>query len=272
LRNHIWELAIPTYTKVDVSNITEGHKAARQHARVRRAARENQLGAAHSGTGLALVQRERERARFYNADVKAFLKHFPGWTEFTPQITQVCSALRSETLRLFYGSNIFQLRTNNAMRTSNAMDFTDMMRWASTRPQIGLNAMRQIAVEYVKGNILLKSIRLHLLLYLSRGVAVGAPLSDCAKGVPWGVLCFFRLGDNWPAGSVVTVDDDNDFFINLPAAILAKKNEETKRLCGFGDAEEEMTHERLMKIVKAFNFYTWPTEKAAQAALQSREE
>lgn len=260
LRNSIFQLVIPSDLKLDTSKrvtAEESEKARRvaanQFALDRRCDREYWTGKVNNNV---------KRATFYKADVAHYLRtNHSGTISFVPAITQVCSALRQETSNFFYGNNTFELRTSGDMK------YEAVEQWLSSCSQVSLEAMRQIVVSYVqKGGKDYESYSLQLKLNLATGAVEALALPDY-KGRLFGFdyfpvaekRAFALLGNvDWAVDSVGpfggwTGCGPRD--ITVPARALAERSEEVKLLHGFGDDKQEMTRERLMGIMEAFNFY-----------------
>lgn len=255
LRNLIWDFTIPTHQTLiaippsDRRYLSpERHAAARKYACERHRAREAWPAMAPSVRGSS--------AR-YLTDLNAWLE---GKVAATPVITQVCKALREETLRIFYGSNVFKLRTNAHM------EFTEMKKWLGDRPQIGLQAMRRIEVHYTLGgnHQLGRFFSFRLRLDLVTGSVESEsrpPVSAPLQPVP---LASFRhlplISQNtrwrdWAKDAIAWEKSIRRVAISVPLAKLDKQAKSASRRHGFGVEGTKRSCKQLMKIIKTFRVY-----------------
>ncbi|CZT19343.1 uncharacterized protein RCC_05191 [Ramularia collo-cygni] len=292
LKNQIWGLVIPSETTFDASkqaqtleDYTSKCRAAQDEER-RKQSMLLSDGGIHfictSSPLRSLLGEDRQTrwrkpggnkpgGKTFKADVRAFYQIEP--KPYTPAITQVCKAFRPETLRFFYGSNTFELRT------SDQMTYEAMVSWLSCRPQVGIEAMRRVIVSYILKeeesdnlredfSLPYPSVRIRLLMDFEMGVAKAVALPDVKSSIssrhlyllqpPWHISppWTYHIKDktDWPTDSAVTMGDNKSGEITVPATALDKAIEDIRLVHGFG-GEKVLTLERLMHVVKAFNFY-----------------
>lgn len=165
----------------------------------------------------------------------------------TPEITQVCRALRAETLGIFYGSNIFELNITSQAKLEH------VLRWLRNVPPIGLLAIRQIVIiSALRGK---------------SGVAVHLPI-DLNSGKLCSSLSVLPNDEDeyeyeyeyglWCTMSWLNPGLDNFWFgnqqvqVRLPAHSLGPIHRAAKLVHGLGDGKM-MTYQRLTNIVRVFD-------------------
>lgn len=160
-----------------------------------------------------------------------------------PAIVQVCQALRPETARIFYGSNVFQLRDGGAK------DKLELC------PQIGVDAMRKVVISYFEDHSHEEFLQVHL--NLKDGVIELITWTDCWKNqfTNWGNgfasrHLFHREGWSFePYWSYRSRQCDR-VRVFLPTNLLHEKIDEARQKFGLANGKE-MTCQRLRKIVNA---------------------